>query len=143
MNSRNTLVAPIVAIGLFMNIQAAGAQCLPAFTADETNCPTVSFTDFSTSTSGVIVAWSWDFGDGNIANTPNTFTANGTYLVCLTITTSSFCSSNFCKPITIDCINAASATKATPAKRATPARPPSSWSLPSRPVTTARRAATS
>ena len=84
------------------------SQCLPAFTVDTTNCPTVVFTDFSTTQTGVIVAWTWDFGDGNIANTPNTshtYTANGTYLVCLTITTSTFCSSNFCVPVTISCIN--------------------------------------
>ena len=108
MQNLTSLLPKVVSLAIFLlSGFLVQSQCIPAFTADTSNCPTVCFTDFSTSSSGVIVAWTWDFGDGNIANTPNvchTYTSNGTFLVCLTITTSTFCSSNFCVPITISCI---------------------------------------
>ncbi|MCB0396264.1 MAG: PKD domain-containing protein [Flavobacteriales bacterium] len=47
---------------------------------------TVMFTDTS---SGSPVSWLWDFGDGNTStqqNPSHVYAANGTYLVCLTVT---------------------------------------------------------
>ncbi|HNT88052.1 MAG TPA: PKD domain-containing protein, partial [Candidatus Hydrogenedentes bacterium] len=51
---------------------------------------TVQFTDTSLRGSGTIFAWSWDFGDGNLANTPNPrhqYTAAGVYTVRLSVQT--------------------------------------------------------
>ena len=48
-----------------------------------------SFTDKSTYSDGTVVAWAWDFGDGNSASTQHpdhAFAAAGTYTVTLTVT---------------------------------------------------------
>ena len=89
-------------------IDTAVAQCSASYTADDTNCPAIDFTDASTSNTGNIVAWFWDFGDGGIANTQNpsyTYSANGAYVACLTILTSDSCVSTFCDTIVINCIS--------------------------------------
>jgi len=49
----------------------------------------VTFTDASSDSDGSIMAWSWDFGDGNSAavqNPSHTYVAGGTYTVALTVT---------------------------------------------------------
>ncbi|GEM_PF-5453438 len=62
----------------------------PNPTADFTstvNSSTVNFTDASTG--NTISAWSWDFGDGNtstVQNPSHTYSADGDYIVCLSIT---------------------------------------------------------
>ncbi|OFY27410.1 MAG: hypothetical protein A2275_10190 [Bacteroidetes bacterium RIFOXYA12_FULL_35_11] len=46
-----------------------------------------------------VVSWTWNFGDGTfdtIQNPVHTFSAAGTYQVCLTITTSDSCTSSSC-----------------------------------------------
>lgn len=67
------------------------------------NSLVVAFTDLST---GNPTSWSWDFGDGTPAsiqsNPTHTYTAAGTYQVCLTATNA--CGSNtFCMSITVTC----------------------------------------
>ncbi|QQS35979.1 MAG: VCBS repeat-containing protein [Ignavibacteriales bacterium] len=50
---------------------------------------TAQFTDTSTDPDGIIVNWSWDFGDGNFSNEQNpshTYTTANTYIVRLTVT---------------------------------------------------------
>lgn len=47
------------------------------------------FTDNSTDSDGIIVGWSWDFGDGStstVQNPSHTYAADGTYTVTLTVT---------------------------------------------------------
>ncbi len=47
------------------------------------------FADASVDSDGSVVSWSWDFGDGNTStsqNPSNTYAANGTYTVMLTVT---------------------------------------------------------
>ncbi|MDF1499636.1 MAG: M4 family metallopeptidase [Anaerolineales bacterium] len=49
---------------------------------------TVDFTDQSTDTDGSIVAWDWDFGDGNTSteqNPSHTYASSGTYAVILVV----------------------------------------------------------
>src|SRR5690606_31478813 len=49
----------------------------------------INFTSTSTSNGSPIVAYAWDFGDGNSATTANaahTYTVPGTYTVILTVT---------------------------------------------------------
>ncbi|PHR26439.1 MAG: hypothetical protein COA38_14755, partial [Fluviicola sp.] len=70
-------------------------------------CPTVLFFDASTSSPGTITDWSYDFGDGgtsSLQNSTHTYTANGTYVACLTIVTSDSCTSTYCDTIQISCI---------------------------------------
>lgn len=57
-----------------------------SFTASDL---TASFTDESTDDDGTIVAWDWDFGDGNISTSQNpshTYAAEGAFEVTLTVT---------------------------------------------------------
>ena len=54
---------------------------------DNDGCLPIQFSDQSTST-GTIIGWTWDFGDGNTSNLPNpshTYTSVGRYEVSLTI----------------------------------------------------------
>lgn len=60
------------------------------------------FTDLSTNMTGVIVSWTWDFGDGTTSTIQNPFHIypdTGNYIVCLTITTSNGCSNTTCQPV--------------------------------------------
>jgi len=54
----------------------------------------LQFIDISTITSGSIVGWSWNFGDGNISQQQNpvhTYNTHGTYTVILTVTSAEGC----------------------------------------------------
>ncbi len=69
---------------------AAGGNNLPTagFTSSIAGMD-VTFTDTSSDSDGSIMAWSWDFGDGNSAavqNPSHTYVAGGTYTVALTVT---------------------------------------------------------
>jgi PKD repeat protein len=60
---------------------------------------TFNFVDYST---GLPVSWFWDFGDGTNSTQQNpvhTYSAQGTYSVCLTITTQSSGSCTTCDTI--------------------------------------------
>lgn len=73
-----------------------------AFTSSATNLD-VAFTDASSSDAG-ITDWSWDFGDGGTSMLPNptySYTAGGTYSVCLTVTDANGCSSTTCEDVTV------------------------------------------
>jgi PKD repeat protein len=77
--------------------------CLPTTSAysSTVNGGTASFTDQSQSE---VVAWAWDFGDGspvdNTQNPSHTYTANGTYQVCL-IANSNCSADTVCNTVTI------------------------------------------
>lgn len=84
---------------------APDGVCHAGFVAHqpELDLQTVIFTDQSTS-DGVIVSWLWDFGDGSTSteqNPTHTYSAYGTYLVCLNITDDNGCASHACHHITI------------------------------------------
>jgi PKD repeat protein len=70
-----------------MPVQATCPQPTAAWT-HTTNLLTANFTD---ATLASVISWDWDFGDGNsssLQNPSHTYTAAGTYYVCLTITDS-------------------------------------------------------
>jgi PKD repeat protein len=99
-------------LGLPNFVQGCGGysnttSCQAAFTSAIT-CDSVMFTDNSTATgTASVVSWSWDLGDGTTSNqqSPNhTYTSNGTYYVCLSITTSDSCTSNYCEVVQYNCI---------------------------------------
>ncbi len=65
---------------------------------------TVSFTDMSTDPDGVIVSWSWDFGDGNTSaqqDPVNIYASAGTYTVTLTVTDNEGASGSATQQITL------------------------------------------
>jgi len=66
---------------------------------------TATFTNSSTSSSGIITNYSWSFGDGSnstATNPTHIYAAGGTYNVCLTmVDSSSGCSDQTCKNVTI------------------------------------------
>lgn len=67
----------------------------------------VTFSDLTT-TLDVINSWSWDFGDGNTSSLQDpvhTYSAPGTYDVCLTVVTSS-CTKLYCEQVSVTSVNA-------------------------------------
>jgi hypothetical protein len=59
-----------------------------AYFTFETNGLEVAFTDASADSDGVIAAWNWDFGDGNVSSAQSPlhqFTVDGDYSVVLTV----------------------------------------------------------
>jgi gliding motility-associated-like protein len=80
--SQQITIFPNPVAGFTYN-QAAGCGPLP-----------VAFTDTSFVSSGNIVAWNWDFGNGQTSTLQNPvaiYTASGTYGVTLTVTTDNGC----------------------------------------------------
>ena len=62
----------------------------------------VSFQDQSVGTTSPIVAWSWDFGDGNVSSAQNPmhrYTTPGMYTVALTITDNQGCVNSFTRQV--------------------------------------------
>ena len=91
---------------LLLNYASVQAQsCQALFQASTT--PTgffYTFMDSSYASSGNVNSWLWDFGDGNTSTQQNpvhAYNAPGTYLVCLTITTTQPCTSVFCDSIVV------------------------------------------
>lgn len=78
------------------------SNCVAGFTY-QVNGQVVNFLNTSTS-SGQILSYYWQFGDGNTSNAANpvyTYAQPGNYLVCLTITATNNCTSTYCDSITI------------------------------------------
>ncbi len=68
------------------------------------NLLAVSFTNLST---GSIAIYGWIFGDGNTSSLPNpsnTYGTDGTYNVCLTVTSGLGCSDSSCQSITVTAV---------------------------------------
>jgi vibriolysin len=69
-----------------------------------TTCLTADFTDASSDSDGTIVGWDWDFGDGNTStaqNPSNTYAADGTYTVTLTVTDDDSATNFISKDVTV------------------------------------------
>ena len=64
-----------------------------------------TFTDASTTASGIISTWNWDFGDGSPTtsqtNPTHTFATDGTHSVTLTVTSDASCSATVTKDVTV------------------------------------------
>ena len=79
------------------------------FVAGNLTCSTVSFTDLSSTSTGYILNWFWNFGDGNTAsinfpsvpNTTHVYANAGSYTVSLTITTSDSCFNSETQLVTV------------------------------------------
>jgi PKD repeat protein len=84
------------------------STCQADFVYNDGQCPMIAFADQSTASSSTVTEWDWDFGDGNtstLQNPQNTYVSDGTYIVCLSITTTDSCVSTFCDTIVVNCIN--------------------------------------
>lgn len=92
----------------------AGGSCAAKWNSQVSNC-SVHFTNASSGTSSS-TTYAWNFGDGQTSNVPNpshTYTASGTYTVCLTIADNglgNICQDVLCKPVTVDCGNGSACT---------------------------------
>ncbi len=76
------------------------------FDGDNTceNKPLVEFTDQSNISTGTIVGWSWDFGNGQNSTNKNpsfSYPATGTYPVLLEVTSDAGCKANYTKNIEV------------------------------------------
>jgi len=84
---------------------SALSQIIPVtsnFSDNATGQPTVQFTDASTNNP---TTWQWDFGDGNTSaaqNPQHTYSAPGTYSVCLVASNAAGSNGPSCNPITVN-----------------------------------------
>ncbi|MDG1900667.1 MAG: PKD domain-containing protein, partial [Bacteroidales bacterium] len=101
MAATNTVVKQITVNPLPISLFSIGSQTCQG--------NDVSFTDYSTTQTGYITEWFWDFGDGNTQTVifPNSgdvthqYAATGNYVVTLTITNSDSCSNSSQNSVTI------------------------------------------
>ncbi len=88
-----------------INILAHDAPAATFSNTSVCNGSPTQFTDHSTSTSGTISGWSWNFGDGSSANTnispAYVYTNPGVYTAILTVTTTFGCSDTAMRSITV------------------------------------------
>lgn len=90
--------------------QMMAQNCYADFYYDSTNCPSINFYNYSfvADSNDIISSTTWDFGDGNSStayNPSNSYSSDGTYTVCLTITTQNGCSSTMCQDVYVYCGN--------------------------------------
>lgn len=80
-------------------------DCHAAFVFEQiSNTLTINFTD-SSSSQNLIISWLWDFGDGSssdLQNPTHTYSHDGNYYVCLTISDSSSCHNTTCHHIMVN-----------------------------------------
>lgn len=81
-------------------INAQSCQAYFTYTTNPTGLAT--FVDQSTTQTGSVISWFWDFGDGTsstLANATHQYNANGAWVACLIITTSDSCVSTYCDSV--------------------------------------------
>ncbi len=96
-------IASILFCALFAFQQGTAQHCFPGFHITVSG-NTVAFTNTSTA-DGTITSYTWSFGDGHHSTQQNpihTYSAPGTYNVCLTITAHNpNCSATFCHHVVV------------------------------------------
>jgi PKD repeat protein len=85
---------------IICNGNNGGCQAAFTYYADTTSPHNLVYFYDQSTPSGQISSWSWNFGDGsplsNLQNPSHIYTTTGTYTVCLTIETTTNCTSVFC-----------------------------------------------
>lgn len=88
-----------------LTVEAAPVNELPsAEFSFQVNHLDVNFADASGDNDGAVVAWAWDFGDGNIsslANPSHSYASGGSYEVTLTVTDNSGASHSISKQVSV------------------------------------------
>lgn len=92
---------------IYVNCSQQGSNCEAMFyyQGDSANCD-YYFNDYSSATFGV-VEWEWSFGDGTTSSDQNpvhTYSGQGWYNVCLTITAADSCVATYCNSVYVDCL---------------------------------------
>lgn len=104
---KRILLTLVLFAGLFYSSQAQ-VQCIAMFNYNSAGTTQINFYDSSYVSSGSVTSWQWSFGDGNFStqtNPSHTYSANGTYQVCLIISTSTGCIDTSCATITVNNCN--------------------------------------
>ncbi len=96
------------AYGIYtINVTNTGCYIEPDFTSFVDPNGVAHFTDQTIDSSAggsAITGWNWSFGDGSISNLQNPshqYTANGNYLVCLTVTNQNGCTDTICNSVLV------------------------------------------
>lgn len=102
---KKNYLAFIAVCSLLISSYTAKAQCTANFTSSNV-ANVFTFADASTTSSGTIVTWLWNFGDlsgpSTLQNPTHTYTVCGVYTVSLTIATSFFCTNTYSTTITVN-----------------------------------------
>lgn len=91
----------IATLSFSLFLVESNAQCVANWISSESGC----YAKFGDLSQGNPTQWLWDFADGqtsNLQNPVHTYSASGTYNVCLTITAGS-CSDTSCSILKISC----------------------------------------
>jgi len=101
-----SILSKLIILGLFLSfshVSNAQQPCQADFSYNNTDTSGIFFDSYySTGGNSNIVSWYWDFGDSSTSTLQypyHTYSAAGTYLACLTITTADSCSDTFCDSI--------------------------------------------
>ena len=89
---------------IYQEVTISKPQADFSFTSACANFP-INFSDNSIATGDPVVAWNWDFNDGNTStqqNPSHIFTSGGSYLVSLTVTTADGCESQIAYLVEVD-----------------------------------------
>lgn len=91
--------------GMLSTCTTVDIDCLPPDAAFAQTANGLAYT-FTANAPGSAISWLWEFGDGNSANMPNamhTYSAPGTYDICLTATSACGVSDTFCQTESVGC----------------------------------------
>ncbi len=99
------IVTILILLGLNANAQCGGSLFADFSSTTVCNNSATQFTDLSTTSSGTIITWSWDFGDGSplngAINPTNSYTNGGTYSVTLIVSNSLGCADTITQPVQV------------------------------------------
>ncbi|MFH2143867.1 MAG: T9SS type A sorting domain-containing protein [Bacteroidota bacterium] len=94
----------LLCVSIAYTIQAQ-SYCLAQFSMTIDSSYNAVFVDMSTSQSGTVTGWFWNFGDGTsstLQNATHQFSpSGGIYIICLTISTDDSCTSTYCDSLFI------------------------------------------
>lgn len=101
---KNTL---LTLLALFVITESIAQNCAASISYQTYNCPDFAFDPLITiDSTDQISTYTWDFGDGNMSNSYtgyNTYTSDGSYLVCFSFTTVNGCSYTECDTVEVAC----------------------------------------
>lgn len=85
-----------------VTIGSGNGNCSASFTSTATATGLTQFTSSLSNPAGAPYTYAWDFGDGGTGTTANpahTYTSSGTFVACLTVTSTSGCTDTYCDSV--------------------------------------------